>query len=101
MMREKDVNSVSYMADFVTELDREIRNSKHGGGNTTLATFLEATSAWLHDVADTGIWLDSVQKNPEVCSAFARILLAVRHDDERSVRQFTKSRFTPEAVWRM
>jgi hypothetical protein len=80
MMHEDDVKSISRLADSVTELVHDVRDAKHGG-NITLETFLEAMSRWLHDVAGTKSLPESVQNNPEVCSAFALILRAARHYD--------------------
>jgi hypothetical protein len=78
MMHEDDVKSVSSLADFVADLERDIRESKD---QIILQMFLRAMSRWLHDVEGSGMLPDSVQKNPEVCRAFAEILLAARHYD--------------------
>jgi hypothetical protein len=78
MMREQDVNSVSELADFVDEMNREIQVSKYGH---KLEMFLDSMSAWLRAVSNSASLPDSVKKNPEVCRAFARILLAARHYD--------------------
>ena len=77
-MREEDVMSVSDLADFVADLEREIREAKDGH---KLEMFLDSMSAWLRAVVGTGLLPESVQKNPEVCQAFATILSMARHYD--------------------
>jgi hypothetical protein len=74
MMRPDDVNSVSALAEYVAEMNREIRESNDGH---KLEMFLESMEAWLLAAGD-GMLPDSVKKNPEVCRAFAGILHMAR-----------------------
>jgi hypothetical protein len=78
MMREQDVKSLTDLAAFVAELNHEFRASKDGH---KLDMFFDSMSRWLEDVSDSGSLPNSVKHNPEVCRAFARILLAARHYD--------------------
>jgi hypothetical protein len=77
-MRKEVVNSVSDLADFVDDMNREIQESKYGH---KLEMFLDSMSAWLRAVSNSASLPDSVKKNPEVCRAFAEILFMARHYD--------------------
>jgi hypothetical protein len=76
-MRKEDVKSVSDLAKFVADLNREIREARDGH---SLTMFLNSMEAWLHDAGEQML-PDSVRKNPEVCREVAEILFMARHYD--------------------